>query len=113
VAPLAGQKPSSYDGGMGKVWKIRGFDGLQLVFERTIPQSSLGDAEVMAMLHRLQARHLSDGEVVSASLRRGAAGYRHDFETQRNNDGSYGFMTISTGWHYATTIEEAEDAPGP
>ena len=96
---------------MAKVWKIRGFDGFRVVFERTIPQNSLSDAEAIAMLQRLQARHLSDGEIVSASLRQGTAGYRHDFEVQRNHGGSYGFMTTSTGWHYSATIEEAEDAP--
>jgi hypothetical protein len=95
---------------MAKVWKIRGFDGLQLVFERTIASNSLGDAEVTMMLQRLQARHLSDGEVVSASLRQGTAGYRHDFEVQRNHGPSYGFMTTSAGRHYTATVEEAEDA---
>jgi hypothetical protein len=95
---------------MAKVWKIRGLDGLQVVFERAIPQNSLSDAEAIVMLQRLQARHLNDGEIVSASLRQGAAGYRHDFEVQRNQGGSYGFMTTSTGRYYSATIEEAEDA---
>ncbi len=95
---------------MANVWKIRGFDGLQIVFERTIAQNSLSDAEAIAMLQRLQARHLSDREIVSASLRQGTAGYRHDFEVQKNHEGSYGFITTNAGQHYAATIEEAEDA---
>ncbi len=98
---------------MAKVWKIRGYDGLRLVVEREIPQGSLSEAEVKTMLQRLQARHLTDGEVVGASLRQGTAGYRHDFEINRNQGGSFALMTTGSGMHYTATSEESADAPRP
>lgn len=90
---------------MAKVWKIRGFSGQQLTFEREIPEGSLSEPEVITLLQRLQARHLTEGEIVSASLRKGSAAYRHDFEIQRNQSGKYILMTNGSGVHYTATVE--------
>ena len=52
-------------------WRIEGYDSIELIFERDVP-GNLSESEVLAMLQRLAARHLSPDEIVSASLRRGA-----------------------------------------
>ena len=91
---------------MAKVWKIRGFDGDRLTFEREIPLGSLSELEMETLLQRLAARHLTDGEVVGASLRRGSAGYRYDFEIARNTGGLFALMTPGSGMHYTATVEE-------
>ena len=89
-----------------RVWKIRGFDGMALTFERSIPEGSLSEAEVKVMLQRLVARHLTDGEVVGGSLRQGTAGYRHDFEILR----ARGEMTNGSGMHYTAAVEDSASA---
>jgi hypothetical protein len=90
-----------------KVWKIRGFDAATLTFEASIPEGSLSEKEVVTMLQRLAARHLTDGEVVSGSLRHGMAGYRHDFEIERASGGAFCLTTNGSGAHYTATIEES------
>jgi hypothetical protein len=96
-----------------RVWKIRGFNGAALTFDRSIPEGALSESEVRTMLERLVARHLTDGEVVSGSLRKGAAGYRHDFEVVRAQGGAFCLMTNGSNTHYTATIEEVGDGPRP
>ena len=93
---------------MAKSLKICGHKGLQLVFEKKIPLGSLSESEVETMLQRLQARHLTDCEVVGASLRKGVAGYRHDLEIHRDRRGSFALMTTGTAFHYTATVEETD-----
>jgi hypothetical protein len=85
---------------MAKVWQIRGYDGDNPTFERELPFGSVTDLEMETILQRLQARHLTDDEIVSASLRKNMAGYRHDFEIQQNIGGGLALMTNGSGWLY-------------
>ena len=87
-------------------WKIRGYDGNRQVFERAIPLGSLSDAQVTMLLQRLASRHLTDEEVVSASLRRNAVGYAPHLEVQKNPGGKYAIMTTGSGHHYAAVVED-------
>lgn len=86
-------------------WVIVGYDSTKQVFERRLPEGSLSEAEVITMLERLAARHLVDDEVVSASLRKNAVGYRPDLEIRKNHGGRYGLMTTGNP-HYIASIDE-------
>ncbi len=89
-------------------WVIRGYDGSEQTFERALPEGLLSEAEMKIVLQRLACRHLSDEEVVSASLRKNAAGYRADLEVRQSHGGRFTLMTAGTGCHYAATVEELE-----
>jgi hypothetical protein len=53
-------------------WRIQGFDGTKLIFESDISRHLLSDKQVDELLKRLVCRHLSDDEIVGASLNRKA-----------------------------------------
>ena len=89
-------------------WVIRGYDGSDQTFERTMSEGLLTEAEMKVVLERLACRHLSDEEVVSASLRKNAAGYRADLEIRQSHGGRFALMTTSSGCHYTATVEELE-----
>ena len=54
------------------VWRIEGFDGTDLIFETEVPLHLLSDRQVEELLRRLVSRHLSENEVVGASVNRKA-----------------------------------------
>jgi hypothetical protein len=89
-------------------WVIRGYDGSEQTFERTMPEGLLSEVEMKVVLQRLACRHLSDDEVVSASLRKNATGYRADLEIKQSYGGRFTLMTTGSGNHYAATVEELE-----
>jgi len=49
-------------------WRIEGFDGLDKIFETEVPWHLLSEKQVEELLRRLVCRHLSDDEIVGASL---------------------------------------------
>ena len=55
-----------------RVWRIEGFDGTELIFEKEIPLHLLSDGQIEEVLRRLVSRHLSENEIVGASLNRKA-----------------------------------------
>lgn len=64
---------------MAHCWKIKGWDGNAILFERDIP-GHLTEFEVVALLQRLAARDLSANEVICGSLRRNDREYAPFFE---------------------------------
>ncbi len=60
---------------MAKVWLITGSDGDQTTFKGEMP-GQMSESEVSTALERLAARHLSEDEIISASLRKRTPGYR-------------------------------------
>jgi hypothetical protein len=58
-----------------RAWRIEGYDGDQRIFDRTIPVGMISDSELKVLMQRLACRHLSDAEIVAASLRRNSEGY--------------------------------------
>jgi hypothetical protein len=88
-----------------RFWKIRGYDGLTLVYERAIPTAALSVAAIKVLLQRLACRHLTDDEVVSSSLRMNADGYSPHLEIQTNGLRNYELMTSGTGYHYTALID--------
>ena len=88
-----------------------GLDLSLLMASRVPVRRSLSESEARTMLERLAARHLTEGEIVGGSLRKGAAGYRHDFEVARSQGGVFCLMTNGSPAHYTATIEEVGDGP--
>jgi hypothetical protein len=91
----------------GRYWKITGYDGASTVYERSVPESALTEAEVVTLLQRLAARHLSDDEVFLSSLRSDTKGFTPHLQISRNSGGKPALMTTGSGHHYTATIEEA------
>jgi hypothetical protein len=57
-----------------RIWKITGFDGSTEIFSEEV-SGALTDGEIGRILQRLVARHLTEREVVAASLRKNMVGY--------------------------------------
>lgn len=51
-----------------RIWRIEGFDGTELIFEREVPLHLLSGKQIEEVLRRLASRHLSENEIVGASL---------------------------------------------
>ena len=92
---------------MPKRWKITGYEGSRVIYEGWA-RGALSDREVVELLARLQARHLTEGEIVSASLRRGTKGRTTLLEVHAMNTGRSGFMTLGSPAHYVARYEEYE-----
>ncbi len=58
------------------------------------------------LLQRLASRHLTDNEVVSASLRKNADAYANHLEVQRNYGGKYALMTTGRVHYYSVIVED-------
>jgi hypothetical protein len=87
-----------------RYWRIEGYAGTDRKFETVIPEGALSEAEVKRLLQRLASRHLSDEEVVSASLRKNVRDYQPHLEIHKNTGGSYALMTTGTDYYYVVTI---------
>ena len=87
-------------------WRIYGYDGNRAVFTRTVPKRSFSEPEMVRLLQRLASRHLTDDEVVSASLRKNADAHATHLEVQRNYDGKYALMTARSGHYYSAIVED-------
>lgn len=94
-----------------KSWKITGYDGLRVVFEQVVPKNTLSEKKLREVLLLLQARHLTEHEVILAGLQRGAArrvGLLNVRKSDRSLGGRYGFHTDGSDWHYAAYIFDQE-----
>ena len=87
------------------IWKITGYEGLDEIFSRSIPDMT--ETEVEVILQRLAARHLSEVEVISASLRKGMKGRSTLLEITRTGGRNFGLMTTGTDFHYTASYESA------
>ncbi len=88
---------------MANKWRIEGWGSTEKIFEATAP-ANLGDREVVAMLQRLVARHLTPREIVCGSLRRNHRGYAPHLE----RIGSGAPISVGSDPHYiAFLIDEA------
>ena len=86
------------------VWRICGYDGIEPLFERTIAAGSMTNQEMTTLLQRLASRHLSDDEIVSASMRTNANGYAPHLEVLLNHQGSPGLMVSGGRYSYIASI---------
>jgi hypothetical protein len=78
------------------VWRIRGHNGQTLVFDDEMP-GNMTEAEICRTLERLASRHLTDKEVVEASLRPGHPRYNRLLERSGAGEPiSYGHNVVYT-----------------
>ena len=83
-----------------RTWKITGYDGAREIYSGEVP-GILTDEEVGRILQRLAARHLSDQEVVAASLRKNFVGYAPLLECTFDRAGPKGnIVTCGSNPHY-------------
>jgi hypothetical protein len=90
-----------------KFWKVAGYDGMQQIFEKTLPESSLSEDQMIELLQRLAARHLTPNEIVRASLRPNSKEYAPLLEVHRQaRTAPSDRFTIMVGEnpHYAASI---------
>ena len=85
-------------------WRITGYLDQEVVFERSV-SGALSERQLEQILMRLACRHLSDSEVVSASLRKESQGPINHLDAHRMN-GRRGFMIGHRG-RYTARYEEA------
>ncbi|MBJ7319787.1 MAG: hypothetical protein JHC96_13400 [Brevundimonas sp.] len=93
---------------MKQFWRIVGYDGLKMTYERKLPFGSLSDGEMVEILRRLQARHLTEDEIVDSSLRKNARGRRDHLEVTINKhdvDDRYALMTTNSSWYYVASVD--------
>ncbi|WP_299606107.1 hypothetical protein [uncultured Tateyamaria sp.] len=89
-----------------RYWRIEGFDGTNLIFESDIPHYLLSEKQIEELIRRLVSRHLTENEVVGASLNRktkrtALLDIRHSTQSP---------LVISGGDnpHYAARVVDAE-----
>jgi hypothetical protein len=90
---------------MVRFWRITGYSGIQVEFERTMPYRAFSERAMIELLRRLASRHLTVDEVISSSLRNAREGH---LDVRRNTGGRYALMTTGTGYHYTATVDEGE-----
>jgi hypothetical protein len=84
-------------------WRITGYDGLEVIFERRVRLRHVPD--VVSLLQRLAARHLSEDEIIAASLRKSLEGYAPLLEPQVNRGGPHA-ISVGENPYYVAKREE-------
>ena len=87
-------------------WVIRGYDGLEQVFEMNEPSSNLTDGGITLLLQCLVARNLDDHELLAACRRGKVKGYSDFLKVTRSGGGPDGAYIYSAGNnpHYIATV---------
>lgn len=83
-------------------WTISGINSGETFFEQIVSVDTIAESEVKELLRRLAARHLSEADVVAASL-----GSDHRVETldlEELSEGPYGFTTETSFPIYYTAV---------
>jgi len=90
------------------VWRVQGFDGATRIFERNVPSYLLSGKQVEEVLKRLVSRHLTENEIIGASLN-SRAKRTNLLEIRRAAKPP---ITISCGEnpHYIAYVDESEIA---
>ena len=86
-----------------RYWRIRGYDGDNKTYEKLIPEGSLRESDIVALLQRLSARHLAEDEIVSSSIRHSVSGYLPHLEPQISKDDHH-TVRVGTGVYYVAGI---------
>jgi hypothetical protein len=78
-----------------RLFEITGYDSTRKMFRQTISANTTSIPELEILLQRLAARHLSDGEIIAASLRKNDPGYAPFLEITTDNN-HLGRIQLST-----------------
>jgi hypothetical protein len=93
---------------------IVGYKSTQKIYETDLPIGSLSESEMVVLLQRLTCRHLSEDEIVEASLRKSSK--RHNpipLEIEKESTAERFSMSVGRNPYYyiASAQPEADDAP--
>ena len=91
---------------MARAWRITGYRGRTAVFEHWVPGAPC-DHDIREILSRLQARHLTEAQIVAASLPDGAAGRLNLLDAHPRIDGLGAYRTEGW-WHYLAQETDSE-----
>ena len=89
-----------------RYWRIEGFDGTNMIFESDIPHYLLSEKQIEELLRRLVSRHLTESEVVVASLNRKTK--RTDLLDIRHSTQPPLVISCGDNPHYAARAVDAE-----
>ena len=89
---------------MPKRWRIEGYDGDRKFLQNTIGYDGVRESDIVAMLQRLTSKHLSDAEVIDASLPKGMVGHSSSLEPQIDRSGRLTIMVGSNPWGSISSI---------
>ena len=100
-------------------WIVQGWKSTQKVYETELPLKSVSETEMAVILQRLCCRHLSEDEIVNASVRRASPRYDPRLEVERENTKARFSMSVSCHpyWYAASTrsvdakTDRVEDEP--
>jgi hypothetical protein len=95
-----------------RFWVITGHESTASAYQHRIPENSMTEAEVIALLQRLASRHLDIEEVISSSLRTDAPRYSKLLEPVVSRGGKY-VIAIGNHFHYTAAIEDADTPASP
>jgi hypothetical protein len=90
-------------------WRIAGYDGTTPIFEATVP-GHLAPMELTKLLQRLASKHLSEADIVAASLRKNSKGYSPVLEPQIEALQSRCLVTVGNNPFYVASKQHGEAA---
>ena len=88
-----------------KDWIIDGYDGVNVRWQGRAP-SNLTESEMIAILQRLVARHLTEDEILASSLRR----YHVDYQPLLEPLKSEAVISVGENPHYTARLLSGDDA---
>jgi len=89
---------------MAKHWRIQKVEGLTVVWETTVPYGRLTEKQIEPMLQRLAARHLTEDEIISGSLRKNAKGHHDLLRVHRDVRPGHVMIYTTLDPHYLVTV---------
>ena len=85
-----------------RAWLIEGYDGVQAFFIARL-SIALSMDEISQILQRLASRHLTDAEIVAASLRKRSKAYTPLLEVKADPEGTM-IVSVGENLHYIASI---------
>ncbi|MDE0343136.1 MAG: hypothetical protein OXK82_08210 [Deltaproteobacteria bacterium] len=93
---------------MAKVWMIRGADGGNPIYKKSVPVECFSDEEMIVLLQRLASRHLELDEVVASSLPKGRKGRMTHLDVPPAGPNNRAYWTPGSPYYEATVVEAEE-----
>ncbi|MGE8063768.1 hypothetical protein [Pseudomonas sp. NPDC089569] len=90
-----------------RVWIIEGWKGTELTWSKEIPHSALTESQVKDVLKCLVAKHgLTDGELVSAFVRKNSKLYGPHLEVQESGNSKPWWMSCGGNPYFTARVGE-------
>jgi hypothetical protein len=86
-----------------KTWLIQGFDGTNQIFETSLPYHLLSERQTDELLRRLVSKHLSQAEIIDASINSKNASL---LEVRRDDTPQRLVLSCGENPHYSAIIQK-------